>query len=78
MLNDPINTTYIENFIKTVKSADFTNQKQVTFDINTAKNISYSLGLVLSRLNSKLEHKLSEKPSNDEIVQINVDGGKGW
>jgi ABC-type transporter Mla maintaining outer membrane lipid asymmetry ATPase subunit MlaF len=78
MLNDPINTAHIEKFIKTVKSADFTNQKQVTFDINTAKNISYSLGLVLSRLNNKLEQNLNKKPSNEEVVQINVDGGKGW
>lgn len=78
MLNDPINTTYIENFIKTVKSADFTNQKQVVFDINTAKQISYSLNLVLLRLNNKLEKQIIEKPNNEELIQINVDGGKGW
>ena len=58
MQNDPINTAPIKQFISMVKSADASRAKEVRIDIQQAKNLSFTLGIVLSQLTEDLE-KLS-------------------
>ena len=55
MQNERINTLPIENFIKQVKSADANREKEIRIDLQQAKNITFTLGLILARLNGRLE-----------------------
>jgi hypothetical protein len=78
-MSKPINTSSLQQFLHTVKSADLTKQKEVKIDIETAKNMSYALGIVLARLAGDYEDLLSKKDSSsDEVIQVNMDGGTGW
>jgi hypothetical protein len=74
-----INNLQLENFIKLVKSADFGQEKQITIDIKTAKQIVYNLSLLLLKYNNKLENQISNsQEKTEEVIKINLDGGKGW
>jgi hypothetical protein len=55
--------------------ADLSNQKEVKIDIATAKNVAYTLGIVMSRLAGNYEDLLSKK-DKDEVIQVQMDGGK--
>jgi len=80
MQNERINTIPIENFIKQVKSADANREKEIRIDIQQAKNITFTLGLVLARLNGRLEDLLAQKQeaADEQTIKITMDGGSGW
>ena len=81
MQNEPINTFQIQNFFKVVKSADASRANEVRLDINKAKQLSFVLGQILARLNGNLESLLIKKQSasqTEEVININLDGGKDW
>ena len=75
MSNAPINTAPIQQLIQQIKVADQSNQKEVKIDIATAKNVAYTLGIVMSRLAGNYEDLLSKK-DKDEVIQVQMDGGK--
>ena len=75
MSNAPINTAPIQQLIQQIKVADQSNQKEVKIDIATAKNVAYTLGIVMSRLAGDYENLLVKKDQADPI-QIQMDGGK--
>jgi len=75
MSNAPINTAPIQQLIQQIKVADLSNQKEVKIDIATAKNVAYTLGIVMSRLAGNYEDLLSKK-DKDEVIQVQMDGGK--
>ena len=77
MQNEPINTGPIQQFLKQVKGADAGRAKAVTLDIQQAKSLAFTLGIVLARLNGDLE-KILVKPQQEETIQVELDGGKGW
>ena len=73
---DPINTIPLQQFIQQVKSAENSKAREVKLDINQAKNLAFTLGIVMSRLTADLEKVLSKtNSSEDEVITINVDGG---
>ncbi len=77
---EPINTTPITQFIQQVKNAESSNSKEIRVDIATAKNLAFTLGIVMGRLNGDLEKLLKEyasKPS-DETITISMDAGGNW
>lgn len=74
MQTKPINTAPLERLLQQIKNADQSQQKQITVDIASAKEIAYSLGTVLARLAGDYETLLS-KPSNEQQIDIKVDGG---
>lgn len=77
--NDPINTAPIQLFIQQVKAADNGKQKEIRMDINTAKNLAFTLGIVMARLNGDLEKFVKENASsNEDVVDISMDGGNNW
>lgn len=80
MQNERINTIPIENFIKQVKSADANREKEIRLDIQQAKNITFTLGLILARLNGRLEDLLAQKQeaADEQTIKITMDGGSGW
>lgn len=75
--NKPINTFPIQQFIGAVKSADTQNAKEIKIDIKTAKELSFTLGMIMARLNGDLEQIIA-KSSNEEEITINLDGGSGF
>lgn len=77
--NEPLNTAALQAFIQQVKSADASRAKELRLPIDQCKNIAFTLGIVMSRLSGDLE-KIILKNANkeDEVISINVDGGKGW
>lgn len=77
MSQNNINTAVIQQVIMAIKAADMSNQKEVRIDINTAKNLSYTLGLVMTRLAGNYEDLIStmEKQQETAVVKVEMDGG---
>lgn len=79
MQNDPLNTAPIQQFIQQVKNADLSNSKEVKLSITQAKNLAYTLGTVMARLEGDLEQLLAKQASgNTEVIQVTMDGGSDW
>ena len=77
--NEPLNTSAIQLFIQQTKNADASRAKEVKLDIAQAKNLAFTLGIVMTKLNGNLEEILAKKYSReDEVVQISMDGGNSW
>ena len=76
---EPINTTALQTFFKLVKSADTSQAKEIRMTITDAKKLSYNLSQMLLRHSSNLESLFQNQvQSTEEVISVNVDGGKGW
>lgn len=76
---EPLNTAPIQQFIQQVKAAENSRQKEVRVDIVQAKNLAFTLGIVMARLNGDLEKLLlTQSNKDDEVVEVRLDGGTGW
>lgn len=77
---EPVNTIPLQQFIQQVKSAESSRAKEVRLDITQAKNLAFTLGIVMSRLHGDLEQLVaqSKQSDNDEVINIQLDGGTGW
>ena len=79
MQNDVLNTVPIQQFLKQVKSADASQAKEVKLDIQTAKNLAFTLGIVMTRLSEDLEKLLqSSSKADNETIEVRLDGGNKW
>lgn len=79
MSTPPLNTAHIEQFIQIVRSAENSRAKEVKIEINQAKNLAFTLGQVMARLNGDLEELLVKQASGEnDVININMDGGSGW
>ena len=76
--SEPLNTSAIQNFIQQVKSAETSNAREVKLTIQQSKNLAYTLGIVMSRLNGDLEKLLQRNTNAEESIQINMDGGSNF
>lgn len=76
--NEPLNTLPIQQFLQKVKAADNSRAREVKMDIQTARNLSYALGMVMSRLEGDLERYVADQSSGEEKIEISVDGGSTW
>ena len=74
---EPLNTLPLQQFIQQVKSADASKAKEVKLTIDQAKNLAFTLGIVMSRLEGSLE-KLVASSNNNETIEIEVNGGDSW
>jgi|TARA_X000000950_G_scaffold105805_1_gene133282 hypothetical protein len=75
----PLNTVAIEQFINAVKGAEASRAKELKLDLQTAKNLAFTLGIVMSRLNGNLEELIQKQNSNaDEVIEVKMDGGNSW
>jgi Tfp pilus assembly PilM family ATPase len=77
MQNEPLNTSSIQQFISQVKSADSSNAREVKLTMPQAKNLAYTLGIVMARLQGDLERYVKENATSD-IVEVQLDGGTDW
>jgi hypothetical protein len=75
MSQEKINTAVISQFLQTIKGADLANQREVRIDIATAKNLAYTLGIVMTRLSGNYETLLSQQSTSDTQINIQMDGG---
>lgn len=78
MQNEPLNTAPIQQYIQQVKSADMGRAKDVRLDITQAKNLAYTLGIVMARLEGDLERYVKANAGANEPIEIQLDGGEGW
>lgn len=78
MENEQLNTIPIQQFINAVKGADASKQREVKLDIQNAKRLAFTLGEVMTRLNGDLEALLLKKNEEDNVVQVQLDGGQNW
>ena len=73
---EPLNTIPLQQFLNAVKAAEQSRAREVKLDIATAKNLAFTIGIVMSRLHGDLEKLVTEsKASNNEPIEINLDGG---
>lgn len=77
---DPINTVPIQQFIKQTQAAENSKQKDIRIDIATAKNLAFTLGVVMARLNGDLEKFVKENASSsdEEIIQVQIGSSGNW
>lgn len=75
MQGNNINTMVINQVLNTIKAADMSNQKEVRLDIATAKNLAYTLGMVMTRLAGNYEGLIQEVQKDTTVVSIEMDGG---
>ena len=66
-----INLSPITQFVQQLKSAEFTNQREVKLSIQQARLLS----IALVELMDQLIKEPASKSNNNEIVKINMDGG---
>ena len=74
MSTEPINTIPIQQFLQKVKSADSGNAREVKLDIATAKNLAFTLGIVMARMNGDLE-KFVKENSGGSVEDITIELG---
>ena len=77
---DPLNTAPIQQFIQQVKTAENSRAKDVKLDINQAKNLAFTLGIVMARLQGDLEKLITKTNTeeNEQVIQVQIDGGSSW
>jgi hypothetical protein len=77
---EPVNTAPLQQFIQQVKAAENSRAKEVKLDIVQAKNLAFTLGIVMSRLHGDLERLVAESKQSDanETIEVRLDGGAGW
>ena len=75
----PINTLPIQQFLTQVKNADASKAREIKINIEQAKNLAFTLGIVMSRLQGDLEKLVVEsKNNNEEIIKVELNGGNDW
>jgi hypothetical protein len=75
MQTDKINTIILTQFMNQVKAAETANQREIRLDIATAKNISHTLALVMTRLAGNYEGLIQAQTREDPVVTVQMDGG---
>lgn len=75
MQTNTINTIAIQQFLNQVKAAETSNQREIRLDISTAKNLSHTLALVMTRLAGNYEDLLKNMQKTEEVITVRMDGG---
>ena len=76
---EPLNTIPLQQFLQQVKAADNSQAREVKLSIQQAKNLAFTIGIVMSRLEGDLEKLVADsKNSDNDVIQVTMDGGAGW
>ena len=79
MSTSPLNTAPIQNFIQQVKGADASNAREVKLTMQQSKNLAYTLGIVMARLEGDLEKLVIEsKDDSNQIIELQIGQGDHW
>ena len=77
--NEPINTVPVQAFLTEEKNADASKAKEIRVNIEQAKQLAFTLGILLANQQGRLEKLIVDnKPEGDDTVQVSMDGGSGW
>ena len=75
----PINNLPIQQCLTQVKNADASKAREIKINIEQAKNLAFTLGIVMSRLQGDLEKLVAEsKVNNEEVISVELNGGSDW
>lgn len=78
-MSEPLNTLPIQQFLQQVKQADNSRSAEVRIPLDRARNLAYTLGIVMARLEGDLEKILVDKNSDDDVeIEVRLDGGAGF
>jgi len=69
---EPLNTQPLQQLIAIVKQADASRAKEVKIPIDQAKNIAFTLGIVMARMNGDLEKFVKENRGGAEDITIQL------
>lgn len=69
---EPLNTQPIQQLIALVKQADASRAREVKIPIDQAKNIAFTLGMVMSRMEGDLEKFVKENAGTNEDITIQL------
>jgi hypothetical protein len=73
MLTEPLNTRPLEQFLQRVKAADTGRAREVKLDIQEAKTLALTLGMVMARMEGDLEKLVVEaRQGKDDILNIEI------
>jgi hypothetical protein len=75
---DPLNTIPLQQFLQQVKAAENSRAREVKLDIAQAKNLAFTIGIVMSRLHGDLEKLVKENAQTEEVIEIQLDGGSDF
>jgi hypothetical protein len=76
---EPLNTIPLQQFIQQVKAAENSRSKEVKLTIEQAKNLAFTIGIVMSRLEGDLEKLISNaKSGTDDVIQVQIGSNSSW
>ena len=80
MRKEPLNTRPLEQFLQRVKTADTGRAREVKLDIQEARTLAITIGMVMARIEGELEQLVIEAGrGNDEVINVSVGSNKtGW
>lgn len=73
MSADKINVAVLEEFIKKVRLASKSGQKEIKFPISEIENVVHNLNIITLRILDKEQNKKPKE--NDDVINIVMDGG---
>ena len=76
--NEPLNTIPLQQFLNAVKAAENSRAREIKLDIATAKNLAFTLGIVMSRLHGDLEKFVHQSKTTEEVISLDLDGGNSF
>ena len=78
--DDPINTIPLQQFIQQVKIAENSRSRDVILTLEQAKNLAFTLGIVMSRLHGDLEKLITDlkNAEDSETIEVRLDGGANF
>ena len=77
--NEPINTVPIQLFLQAVKNADASQSKELRINIDQAKQLAFTLGILMANQQGRLERLIVDNKSDgDDVVTVSMDGGNSW
>jgi hypothetical protein len=75
---EPLNTIPLQQFLNSVKSAENSRAKELKMDMATAKNLAFTIGIVMSRMHGDLEKLVAESKSDNSTIEVKIDGGSNF
>lgn len=78
MSTEPINTAPLQQFIQQVKQGEASRAKEIRMDMTQAKNLAFTLGVVMARMNGDMEKYIKEqfeKLDSEQVIEVKMDSG---
>jgi hypothetical protein len=75
MSADNISVAVLEDFVKKVRFASKSNQKQLNISISDAENLSHHLHLILLKLLDKQQNNDAKIANEEQVIVVSMDGG---